>query len=124
MKTLFTTILLASAVVSAPVFADDAKEVLAGNAAELSSAEMQTTVGAAAIATAYASNSSTNVAAGFSTVINDQNAYSLATARASGSFRDATALADSANTSDNFAIIASGVGNYQTSTAIARARRN
>lgn len=124
MKTLFTTVLLASVAISTAAFADDTKEVLSGKAVELSSTEMQTTEGAAATATAYASNSSTNVAAGFSTVINNQDAYARATARASGFPRDARALADSSNTSSNIAIIGSGIANIQTSTAIASARRN
>ncbi|OQX05872.1 MAG: hypothetical protein BWK73_32450 [Thiothrix lacustris] len=49
MKTLFATMMLVSAVIATPAFAEEAdvKDVLAtGNAAELSSTEMQATTGA------------------------------------------------------------------------------
>lgn len=82
MKTLFTTILLASAVISAPAFADDTKEILAGNAAELSSTEMQTTEGAygnSAVATANSGNVNQSLNILGRTIVR-QNATATATA--------------------------------------------
>ena len=45
MKALFTTLMLASAVIAAPAFAGDAQDVLGGTATVLSNSEMKTTVG-------------------------------------------------------------------------------
>lgn len=116
MKTLFTTILLASVVISAPAFAEDAevKDILAGNATELSSTEMQTTEGAGtAFVVTSASNGVLNIAGAGSFVGNGQLAAATGTGIAFGPFGTTGVSSSASNTGVNAAVINSAILNFQ-----------
>jgi len=115
MKTLFTTILLASVVISAPAFAEDAevKDVLAGNATELSSTEMQTTEGAGtAIVVTSASNGALNISGADSFLVSGQSSVAIGTGIA-GPFGSTGVSSSANNTAINAALLNSGLFNSQ-----------
>ncbi|EIJ35503.1 hypothetical protein [Thiothrix nivea] len=116
MKTLFATMMLASAVIAFPVFAEDTavSEVLAGNAAELSSSEMETTEGAGSVLVlSGASNSVLNVAGAGSFVGSSQVAGATGTGVALGPFGTTIVGVGSSNTGINAAVLGSGVFSSQ-----------
>lgn len=97
-------------------------EVLAGNAAELSSTEMETTTGAAAsYATSEAGNTAITVAAGRSTAITGQRANATSSSFAVGR-GVADAYSGAGNEAFTLAILGSRAGTFQAANARARAR--